>query len=94
VVFRVEAGDHRVAARDVRHRQHACGLHEVEPTRDGEAEHAVVPLSDVVVGPEPRLDRLIGRPFRAVDAAEVLDLVEVFRVLATCEGVRGGRPEL
>src|SRR5215510_4042465 len=46
-----------------------------------QAEHAVVPLSEVVVGPESRLDRLLGRSARAVDPAEVLHLVEVGGVL-------------
>ncbi len=48
--------------------------------RAARREHAVVPLADVVVGPEERLVRLFGRPARAVDAAEVLDLVEVVGV--------------
>ena len=47
----------------------------------GEAEHCVVPLPDVVVGPEERLRRLRGRPGCAIDATEPLHLVEVLGVL-------------
>jgi len=69
VVFGVEAGDHGVAARDVRHCQHARGLDEVETAVGGETEQAVVPHPEVVVGPEERLLGLCGRPARTVDRA-------------------------
>jgi hypothetical protein len=36
VILGVEAGDHRVAAGDVRHRQHPRGLNEVEAAVDRE----------------------------------------------------------
>src|SRR5580700_5154365 len=52
VVFGVEAGDQGVAAGDVRHCKHARGLDEVETMVGGEAEQAVVPHPEVVVGPE------------------------------------------
>ena len=81
VVLGVEAGDHRVPAGDVRHRQHPGGLHEAEAAVAREAEQAVVPLPDVVVGPEKRLLGLVGRSGRAVDPAELLDLVQVVGVL-------------
>ena len=44
VILGLEAGDHPVAARDVRHRQHARSPYKVEPVVHGEPEHAVVPL--------------------------------------------------
>ena len=69
VVFGVEAGDQGVAAGDVRHCKHARGLDEVETTVGGEAEQAVVPHPEVVVGPEQRLLGLLGRPGGAVDCA-------------------------
>jgi hypothetical protein len=88
VVLRVEAGDHRVPAGDVRHRQHAGGLDEIEAAVARETEQTVVPLPDVVVGAEARLDGLVGRPGRAVDPAELLDLVQVVGVLLAGQRAR------
>jgi hypothetical protein len=42
------------------HRQQPRGLNQVEAAGGGEAEYAVVPLPDVVVGPVSALGRLIG----------------------------------
>jgi hypothetical protein len=39
VVLGLEAGDHRIAAADVRHRQHTRRPDEVEPSVGGEAQH-------------------------------------------------------
>src|SRR5262245_46138395 len=87
VVLGVEAGNHCVAAGDVCDRQHPSGLYEVEPPGGGEAEHAVVPLPQVVVGPESRLERLLGRSAPAVDPAQVFHLVEVVGVFLAGQGV-------
>jgi hypothetical protein len=94
VVLGVEAGDHRIAPGHVGHRQHPRRLGEVEPARDGEAEHAVVPLPEVMVGPELGLAGLLRRPHGAVEATELLDLVEVLRVLPAGQRIRAGGPEL
>ncbi len=72
VELRVEACDHRVAAGDVRHSEHPGRLELGEPARGCQPEHAVVPLPEVVIGPEERLRRLIHRPDGAVRAAERL----------------------
>ncbi len=90
VVLGVEARDHRVAAGDVRQRQHASRTDEVQTAGGGETQHAVVPLADVVVGPEQRLAGLRRRPARAVDAAQIRDLVDVVGVPSLV--VRRGRP--
>jgi hypothetical protein len=94
VVLRVEARDHRVAARDARHVQHPRCLEEVEAARRGEVEQAVVPLPDVVVGPEERVVCLRRSPCRAVDAPELPDLAQVVRVPLTRQRCRWGGPEL
>ena len=94
VVLGVEAGDHRVAAGDVRHRQHPRSLDEVEPVGGGKPKQAVVPHPDVVVGPEQRLRGLCRRPCRAVGGAELLDLVQVVGVFLARESVRPFGPEL
>jgi len=77
MVLGIEAGDHRVAAADVRHRQHARRLNEVEPAVGGEAEQALVPLTQVMVGPEQCIGRLLVGPGRAVESAKPLDFLEV-----------------
>ncbi len=64
VVLGFEAGDHRVAPGDVRHREHPRRLDEVEPAVDGEAKHAVVPLA-----PAKFADRF---PFRWIASADGL----------------------
>jgi hypothetical protein len=79
---------------DVRHRQRPGRSHQVELVIDGEPQHAVVPLSDVVVGPEQGLARLRVGPVGAVEAAEILHLVEVLRVLRARERIRSVRSEL
>ena len=94
MVLGLEAGDHRVAPRDVRHRQHPGRLHEVEPAGGSEAEHAIVPLPDVVVGPKQCLRRLLRGPRCAVEAAEFLDLIEVLSVLLARQRIGAVRTEL
>jgi len=62
--------------------------------RGGEPEQAVVPLPDVVVGPKQRLGCLVGGPGCAVEAAQLLDLVDVLGVLGAGQGVRPVGAEL
>jgi hypothetical protein len=76
------------------HRKHPRRLDEVEPAGSGEAEHAVVPLPDVVVGPEERLLRLCGRSGSAVGSTQILDLVEVVDLRLAREGTRRTGAEL
>jgi hypothetical protein len=58
MVLGIEAGDHRIATADVRHRQHPRRLDQIELSVCGEAQQSLVPLAQVVVGPEEGLDRL------------------------------------
>jgi hypothetical protein len=81
VVLGIEAGDHRIAGADMRHRQHARRLDRVEPSLGGEAEQALVPLPQIVVGPKHRLGRLLVGSGRALEPAQPLHLPEVSRIL-------------
>ena len=94
MVLGFEARDHRVAPGHMHHRQHARGLHEIEPAVVDDAQQAVIPLPDVVIGPEERLHRLCGRASRAVESAEFLNLVEILSVLLAGQRIRTVGTEL
>ena len=94
VVLGVEAGDHRVAAADVGHRQHPRRPDQVEPPVGGQAQHALVPLTQVMIGPEERVDRLAAGSRRAREPAQPLHLVKVRRIRRTRQGRRAVRTKL
>jgi hypothetical protein len=83
VVLGIEAGNHRVATADVRQRQHAGRLEEIEPSIGGETEHAFVPLAHVMVGPEQGVARLLVGSGGAVESTKPLDLLEVSSIFPT-----------
>ena len=94
VILGFEARDHGIGPGNVRHCQHARCLHKVEPVVGGDAEQAVVPHPKVVIGPEERLCSLRGRASRAVESAQLLDLVKVFGVLPACQLIGPVGPKL
>jgi hypothetical protein len=80
MVLGFETRDHGVASGHVHHREQARCLHQIESAIVDEAKQSVIPLPDIVIGPEERLHRLCRRASRAVESAEFLHLIKVIGV--------------
>jgi len=78
----------------MRHREHPGGLYQIEVTRTGKAQQSVVPLSDVMIGPEERGFGLRRGPRAAIDTAERRDLLKIVSVVGARQDGRTTRPEL
>ena len=90
VVLGVETRDHRITAADVRQREHARRLHEIQAAIGGKAQPPLVPLTQVVIGPEQGTVRLLIGSDVAVESAEPPDLLQVSSIFLTAQPTRSG----
>ena len=80
MILGVKAPNHGVAAGHVGHGQHPRRLDRGQAAGVGEPQQVAVPLRNIAIGPEPRQGDLFRAPHAAVNASQVLYLVEVSRV--------------